>query len=98
MNFPQQSYYDSFQQNVNCFYRQGNCITVDLKNYSTEGFKEQKMTNLDLGQLFLYQNEVLITRSSQQILFFRRMYDKKENVKNWQQYHSFQSKGLVSGN
>jgi len=56
------------------------------------------MTNLDLGQLFLYQNEILITRSSQQILFFRRMYDKKENIKTWQQYHSFQSKGLVSGN
>jgi len=26
------------------------------------------------------------------------MYDKKEDVKTWQQYHSFQSKGLVSGN
>ena len=41
------------------------------------------MTKLDLGQLFLYQNEVLITRSSQQILFFRRMFDKKENLKTW---------------
>jgi len=40
MNFPQQSYYDPFQQKVNCFYRQGNCITVDIKNYSSEGFRE----------------------------------------------------------
>jgi hypothetical protein len=99
MNFPQHSFYDPNLDEVSCFYRQGNCVIIDLKNYgSTNALLEEKMTNLDLGDMFMYRNQVLIARSSQQILFFRKMNDKFTGVKIWQQYHSFQSKGLVSGN
>jgi hypothetical protein len=70
-----------------------------LNDYPNEKcISEEKMTKLDLGDMFMYQNEILITRSSMQILFFRKMQDKSTGNKVWQQYHSFQSKGLVSGN
>ena len=80
---------------INCFYRQGSCIVFNLED---ERISEQKITSLDLGDMFMFQNEVLITRSSQQILFFRQKINKNTGLLEWNLYHNFQSKGLVSGN
>jgi len=48
------------------------------------------MTDMDLGQMYLFNNKALIARSSSKVVFFRVFEEEDENkviVKKWKQYN-----------
>ena len=68
-NFPLNTFYDDERNHVYIFYRQGESVTIDLAN--PKDLYTDKLTNFDMGNTFLYNNQVLIVKSSSQILFYR---------------------------
>jgi hypothetical protein len=67
--------------NVTTFFRQGNCITVNAENI--EETRWEKITEADLGSMYLIFEEVLVVRSSGSILFFKL----GEDTGLWEKYH-----------
>lgn len=55
-----------------------------------------RITELDLGMMFLVFNKVLMTRSSKQILFFKIVQDEETKVRTWKQYHKIDIEGFIS--
>lgn len=51
------------------FYRQGFCSTVNVQN--VQEFKFEKITEKDLGNMYLLFDQALVVRSSSSILFFK---------------------------
>ena len=95
-NFPLKSFYDPKLNLAFVFYRQGNALTISTEHI--EKFQKEKITDFDLGELFIWKDKVLIARSSQQILFFKYDFDEEMEVNRWINYHSFESRGFISGN
>ena len=69
LNFPIKSFYSTVTEQVNVFYRQGHGITINASNPSD--FRLEKITDNDLGTMYLLFDQALITRSSSSILFFK---------------------------
>ena len=65
-NFPYKCFYNEDLDEVYSFYRQGQALTITPLSH-----KMNKMTDLDLGTMFLVYNRALISRSSSEIVFFR---------------------------
>lgn len=82
LNFPIKSFYSEVTKECTTFYRQGYCITVDPSTENMENRFEQ-ITESDLGAMYLLFDEALVTRSSGNILFFKR---DEENNGEWKQY------------
>lgn len=81
LNFPIRSFYSDVTLNCYTFYRQGHAFTMeaqDPKNCSAE-----KITDADLGSMYLLYDQALIVRSSSSILFFKQ----SEETGQWVQYH-----------
>jgi len=53
------------------------------------------MTDMDLGQMVLFNGEALICRSSCRILFFKQMYDTDTKETTWTEYHHIAVRGFV---
>ena len=53
------------------------------------------MTELDLGQMVLFQGEALITRSSSRVLFFKQETDLTTKETSWQKYHELRVRGFI---
>lgn len=49
--------------------------------------KYEKVTDSDLGNMYLIFDKALITRSSSSILFFKKIYDEDGETVRWRQYH-----------
>jgi len=47
--------------------------------------------------MIFWRNKVLIVKSSSIIQFFKRETDEEDQCDKWTAYHSFESKGFVSG-
>ena len=60
-----------------------------------ERYKFQRMTDKDLGQMYLVYNTALIARSSSDILFFKIEYDPDTDERLWQQYHVEHVRGFI---
>jgi hypothetical protein len=48
------------------------------------------MTEMDLGQMYLFNNKALIARSSSKVVFFKIETEEDENrniIKKWRQYN-----------
>jgi hypothetical protein len=56
------------------------------------------MTEMDLGQMYLFNNKALIARSSSKIVFFKIETEEDENrniIKKWRQYNEIQARGFI---
>ena len=83
-NFPQRCFYNDERNEVYSFYRQGQAFIVDADDASKYTF--DRMTEFDLGQMFLIYNTALVARSSSDILFFKIEVDEETEERKWQQY------------
>jgi hypothetical protein len=68
-NFPYKAFYNDELREVYLFYRQGQSFIIDPEN--PREYLLDKMTEMDLGQMYLIYNQALVTRSSNEILFFK---------------------------
>lgn len=82
-NFPMNSFYNMEKNEVYVFYRQGQAFKV---NPETLDYGIEQMNTRDIGQLILYQNKVLVVRSSGKILFFKQEREDKFSPLHWVQY------------
>lgn len=78
-NFPYKSFYNNDENVVYSFYRQGQALTVNASDAMDTQF--EKMTDKDLGQMYLFNNKALIARSSSQVLFFK-IFEEEDDDKN----------------
>ena len=58
-------------------------------------YRYERITDLDLGQMVLFQGEVLIVRSSSRVLFFKQEFDKTSGETSWTKYHEIRVRGLI---
>ena len=94
MNFPYKSFYNPEDDVIYCFYRQGEAFTIEADNPAN--FKVEKMTDKDLGQMYLFNNKALIARSSSTVLFFKIMADEEDpEDKKWRQYNMLNIRGFI---
>ena len=85
-NFPYKSFYNPDLNEVYLFYRQGQSFIINPDK--PEEYTLDKMTELDLGQMYLIYNNALITRSSDEILFFKINVNDITGRRQWKQYNS----------
>jgi hypothetical protein len=83
-NFPIRSFYSSVTGNCLTFYRQGHAFTVSASEPEAE-CKVEKITDNDLGNMYLLFDQALCVRSSSSILFFK--IDKETGL--WKEYERF---------
>ena len=55
----------------------------------------EKMTEMDLGEMFLVYNKALMARSSSEILCFKREKDEETGIQKWVHYHTIEIRGFV---
>ena len=80
-NFPYKCFYNDELDEIYSFYRQG--FSFIIKPDKSEDYLFDKMTDMDLGQMYLVYNKALIARSSSEVLFFKLVYDEFEEVRKW---------------
>ena len=94
MNFPYKSFYNPEDNVIYCFYRQGQAFTIDADDPAN--CRVERMTDKDLGQMYLFNNKALIARSSSTVLFFKIIADEDDpEEKSWQQYHMLNIRGFI---
>jgi hypothetical protein len=76
-NFPYKSFYNTDENMIYSFYRQGQCFNVNGDD--AKDVKFEKMTDQDLGQMYLINNKALVARSSSKIVFFKIVEEEDEN-------------------
>lgn len=81
LNFPIKTFFSEFTENYTTFFRQGHCVTRDGK--VEQETRVEKITEADLGSMYLLFEKSLITRSSSSILFFKL----SEETGHWEEYH-----------
>ena len=98
-NFPYKCFYSEENQQIYCFYRQGMAFTVRLNpeslGESLSDYRYERITDLDLGQMVLFQGEVLIVRSSSRVLFFKQYTDKTTGETTWTKYYEIRVRGFI---
>lgn len=94
MNFPYKSFFNPEDNVIYCFYRQGQAFTISADDPGN--FHVERMTDKDLGQMYLFNNKALIARSSSTVLFFKIIADEDDpEEKSWQQYHVLNIRGFI---
>lgn len=83
LNFPIKSFYSRVTQNCYTFYRQGHAFTINAQTPAE--CKCEKITDADLGDMYLLFDQALVVRSSSSILFFK--IDDESGL--WKEYHRF---------
>lgn len=84
-NFPIKTFYSLETKVCYTFYRQGHALTVDPLDASK--CKIEKITDADLGNMYLLFDSALVVRSSSSILFFKI----DEETTDWVQYKKFEN-------
>ena len=64
-------------------------------NHGHTKYKFQKITDKDLGQMYLVNEKVLITRSSSQILLFKQVRNEDTQIKEWKCYRTLNHRGFI---
>ena len=101
MNFPQKCYYNSDNNEVYTFYRQGHSFRIPVKvithaqNDDKENFYFQKIYDKDLGDMFMVYEQALVIRCSSQILFFKIEIDEFTGDRDWVIYHTLDANGFI---
>lgn len=88
-NFPYKCFYNEEENEVYSFYRQGQAIIATQDKYTV-----QKMTDLDLGSMFLFKNRALIARASSEVCFFKIKIT-EEGEKKWEMYTKLPIRGFL---
>ena len=83
LNFPLKAFYSTVTGNCHTFYRQGHGFTISAEK--PEEADQEKITDDDMGSMYLLFDQALVTRSSSSILFFKI----DEETGRWKQYHKF---------
>lgn len=81
LNFPIKTFFSEYTENYTTFFRQGHCVTRD--GNAEEETRVEKITEADLGSMYLLFEKTLITRSSSSILLFKI----NEETGHWEEYH-----------
>ena len=84
-NFPLKSFYSGVYNECYTFYRQGQCFTMPTSDTSL--CDSEKITDSDLGNMFLVYEQALVVRSSGAMLFFK----KDIETDKWKLYHEKQN-------
>ena len=93
-NFPYKSFYNNEDHVIYSFYRQGQALTVNADDACD--VKYEKMTDVDLGQMYLINNKALIARSSSKVLFFKIFEDEDDpDIKLWKKYNELEVRGFI---
>lgn len=92
-NFPYKCFYNPDMSEIYVFYRQGYSFIID-KEKPTE-YLFDKMTDKDLGQMYLIFNSCLAARSSSKILFFKIEKEEYTDIRKWVQYDKIHSRGFI---
>lgn len=93
-NFPYKSFYNDEDNVIYSFYRQGQAFTVNADDAMDVQY--EKMTDVDLGQMYLVNNKALIARSSSKVLFFKIFKDEEDpNKKEWKLYNELEVRGFI---
>ena len=91
-NFPYKCFYNEDKNEIYSFYRTGQSFIIDANECSQYSY--DRMTDMDLGQMFLIFNTALIARSSSDILFFKIEKD-DEGKREWKQYKMLEVRGFI---
>lgn len=96
-NFPYKSFYNDDKNEIYSFYRQGQAFKINAKNSDPNDWtwSVEKMTDSDLGQMYLIYNRALIARSSSNILFFKQTWDEVNEKWKWVQYNCIPARGFI---
>ena len=62
---------------------------------SPQEYTLSKMTDLDVGQMYLVYNQALVFRSSSDILFYRLKKNEITGLREWVQYNSIAERGSI---
>lgn len=92
-NFPYKSFYNDELNEIYSFYRQGFSYIIPADD--GQDFICDRMTDRDLGQMYLVYNSALICRSSSQILFFRIETNEITERREWKLYETINSRGFI---
>lgn len=92
-NFRYKCFYNDERDEIYSFYRQGQAFIIQAKDTSKYTF--DRMTEMDLGQMYLVYNSALIARSSSDILFFKIEVDEDTEERVWRQYHMLERRGFI---
>ena len=92
-NFPYRVFANVESNECYLFYRQGHVFTVN--NANVHDYKFARMTDMDLGQMYLVNNKALIARSSSRILFFKIIVDEENGDRNWTLYNTISLRGFI---
>jgi hypothetical protein len=92
-NFPYKVFANDENNESYIFYRQGQVFTVN--NTDPNEYQFARMTEMDLGQMYLVNNKALIARSSSRILFFKIIEDEESGERVWTLYNSLAIRGFI---
>ena len=92
-NFPYKSFYNDELDEVYSFYRQGFSYIIPAGD--SDNYLYDRMTDRDLGQMYLVYNQALICRSSSQILFFKIVKNEITERREWKMYEVINSRGFI---
>ena len=60
-------------------------------------FSCDRVTEMDLGEMFLIYNKVLVARSSREVFFFKLEVDEEDETKRvWVNYHTIKKAAFLS--
>lgn len=93
-NFTYKCFYNDDLNEVYVFYRQGHQFRVNGSN--TSDFFYQRVTELDLGQMFLIYNKILVSRSSKSVYWFKMEVDDDTGERLWKLYHEIEAPAFIS--
>ena len=97
-NFPLSCFYDDDRHFVYVFFRQGEAYFVNLTE--PKRIQQQRISDWDIGNAYLYNNKVLMIMSSNQLLFFKLelINDKllkRANQMKWKKYYELDIQGFI---
>ena len=85
-NFPYKCFYNDELGEVYSFYRQGHAFVITEKDH-----RMNKMTDLDLGTMYLIYNKALVSRTSSEVNFFK--IDEEDGL--WKKYYTLPIRGFI---
>lgn len=80
-NFPIKSFYSCLDNEIYTFYRQGHALKRSSVVENTN-IQQEKISNADLGQMFLVFDKALIVRSSNSMIFFKKSME-EDGLERW---------------
>ena len=95
-NFPVKSFFNPEENVIYSFYRHGQVFNINGDNITELSY--ERMTEMDLGQMYLINNKALVVRSSSKILFFKIEEEldlNRKPVMKWMQYNMINARGSI---